>query len=56
VDTLVCHYVGSVELAETGADGTTFVVELPVASGDTGRTAADNATEDDIRANQQMDA
>jgi len=42
VDTLVRRYDGSVELAETGADGTTFVVELPVASGD-GRQPRDDA-------------
>jgi len=43
VDTLVRRYGGSVEIAETGTDGTTFVVELPAASGDTDRTAEDDA-------------
>ncbi|WP_233255292.1 sensor histidine kinase [Haloplanus rallus] len=34
VRTLVERYGGSVELAETGPEGTTFVVELPVYRGD----------------------
>jgi len=39
VDTLVRRYDGAVEIAETGSDGTTFVVELPL--------AADSRTSDD---------
>ena len=39
VDTLVRRYDGSVELADTGPDGSVFVVELPAASDDARPTA-----------------
>jgi len=55
VDTLVRRYDGSVELAETGADGTTFVVELPAASGDGDQSPRDDAAVADDRAGRRTE-
>jgi len=56
VDTLVRRYDGSVEIAETGPDGTTFVVELPAASGDGAAPSRDDADADESAAGRPVGA